>query len=178
MRGADVIARSLAAAGVEVIFSLSGNQIMVIYDAGIRVIHVRHEAAAVYMVEAYAQLTDGIGVALATAGPGLASAMGLMFTSMMSESPVLLLSGNSPIAQDGAGAFQELDQTAISAPLTKALKRPLTADSLGNDLAEVINLACSGRPRPVHLALPVDLLMATAELDKDFVKNLQNRTTY
>ena len=110
MRGADVIARGLAAAGVEVIFSLSGNQIMVIYDAcidaGIRVIHVRHEAAAVYMAEAYAQLTDGIGVALVTAGPGLASAMVPMFTSMMSESPVLLLSGDSPIAQDGAGAFQ------------------------------------------------------------------------
>jgi acetolactate synthase-1/2/3 large subunit len=181
MRGADVIARGLAAAGVEVIFSLSGNQIMVIYDAcidaGIRVIHVRHEAAAVYMAEAYAQLTDGIGVALVTAGPGLASAMGPMFTSMMSESPVLLLSGDSPIAQDGAGAFQELDQTAISAPLTKASKRPLTADSLGNDLAEVINLACSGRPGPVHLALPVDLLMATAELDNDFVNKI-NKTEH
>ena len=172
MRGADVIAQGLAAAGVEVIFSLSGNQIMVIYDAcieaDIRVIHVRHEAAAVYMAEAYAQLTGGIGVALVTAGPGLASAMGPMFTAMMSESPVLLLSGDSPIAQDGNGAFQELDQTAISAPLTKASKRPQTAEAISTDLADVICLARSGRPGPVHLALPVDLLMAAASLNDDF----------
>ena len=71
--------QSLAHQGVEVIFSLSGNQIMPIYDAcidaNIRIIHTRHEGAAVYMAEAYAQMTGKIGVALVTAGPGLLNAV-------------------------------------------------------------------------------------------------------
>jgi acetolactate synthase-1/2/3 large subunit len=75
MRGADLIANTLSKAGVKVIFSLSGNQIMPIYEAcidcGIRIIHTRHEGAAVYMAEAYAQLTGEVGIAMVTAGAGL-----------------------------------------------------------------------------------------------------------
>ncbi|MEQ9575589.1 MAG: thiamine pyrophosphate-binding protein, partial [Rhodospirillales bacterium] len=79
------------------IFSLSGNQIMPVYDAcfdaGIEIIHTRHEAAAVYMAEAYAQLTGDIGVAMVTAGGGAANAMGGLYTAWESDTPVLLLTG-------------------------------------------------------------------------------------
>ena len=84
MRGADLLVQTLSRAGVTRIFSLSGNQIMPIYDAcfdaGIEIIHTRHEAAAVFMAEAYAQLTGTVGVAMVTAGAGAANALGPLFT--------------------------------------------------------------------------------------------------
>jgi len=162
MRGADLIAKTLSNAGVKVIFTLSGNQIMPIFDAcidvGIRLIHTRHEGAAVYMADAYAQLTGQVGVAMITAAPGFASGLGPLYTSHMAESPILLLSGDSPLSQDGQGSFQELDQIAISTPLTKLSLRPKAADELGYDVARALRTAASGRPGPVHMALPFDLL--------------------
>lgn len=166
MRGADLIAKTLSKAGIKVIFSLSGNQIMPIYDAcidvGIRLIHTRHEAAAVFMADAYAQLTGQVGVAMVTAAPGFANSLGGLYTARMSESPVVLLTGDSPISGDGKGAFQELDQVSISTPLTKHSLRPRNAQDLGSDLAWAMKIAASGRPGPVHLALPFDLLNADA----------------
>lgn len=167
MRGADVLVKTLANAGVDVIYSLSGNQIMPVYDAcidaGIKIIHTRHEGAAVYMAEAHAQLTGGIGVALITAAPGFASGLGPLFMARAAESPLLLLSGDSPVGQDGMGAFQEFDQVAVSSPMTKFSKRPMRADELGADTAEAIRIAKSGRPGPVHLALAFDVLNANAD---------------
>lgn len=162
MRGADLLVKTLSAAKVDVIFSLSGNQIMPVYDAcidaGIRIVHVRHEGAAVYMAEAYAQLTGRVGVAMITAAPGFASGLGPLFMARMGENPVLLLSGDSPVGQDGKGAFQELDQVAISRPLTKFSDRPMKADDLGASAAKAIRIAQTGRPGPVHLALAFDVL--------------------
>ena len=167
MRGADLVVATLKEAGVDAIFSLSGNQIMPVYDACIDaqlpIYHVRHEAAAVYMAEAYAQLTGTIGVALVTAAPGFAASLGPLVTSRASETPVLLLSGDSPVAQDGKGAFQELDQTAMSRPVTKFSARPTTSAALGADLATAIRTSQEGRPGPVHIALPFDLLNAETQ---------------
>lgn len=164
MRGADLLIQTLAAAGVTRIFSLSGNQIMPVYDAcldaGIKITHVRHEAAAVFMADGYAQLTGKLGVALVTAAPGFANAVGALYTAMGSESPVLLLSGDSPVGQDGMGAFQELDQLAVSRALTKRGFRPISADVIGEEAAMAIQTALSGRPGPVHMALPFDVLNA------------------
>lgn len=162
MRGADLLVKTLSNAGVEVIFSLSGNQIMPVYDAcidaGIRIIHTRHEGAATYMAEAYTQLTGKLGVAMITAAPGYASGLGPLYMAQMAENPILLLSGDSPVSQDGKGAFQEFDQVAVSAPMTKFSKRSMRAEDLGNDAAEAIRIAFSGRPGPVHIALPFDVL--------------------
>lgn len=166
MRGADLLVKTLSNAGVEVIFSLSGNQIMPVYDAcidaGIRIVHTRHEGAATYMAEAYAQLTGKIGVALITAAPGFASGIGPLFMATAAENPILLLSGDSPVGQDGKGAFQEFDQVAVTSPMTKYSKRPMKAEDLGHDAAEAIRIALSGRPGPVHLALAFDVLNADA----------------
>ena len=118
MRGADLVAKSLAEAGVRTIFTLSGNQIMPIFDAcidvDIRLIHTRHEAAAVYMADAWAQVTGEVGVAMITAAPGFANGLSPLYSARAAESPVVLLSGDSPVEQDGMGAFQELSQAKVA----------------------------------------------------------------
>ncbi|MEO9875539.1 MAG: thiamine pyrophosphate-binding protein [Anderseniella sp.] len=162
MRGADLLAQTLAAAGVSRVFSLSGNQIMPVYDAcldvNIEIVHTRHEAACVFMADAWAQLTGQIGVCLVTAAPGASNALGPLYTARQSESPVLFLTGDSPLAQDGLGAFQELDQVAMTAPVTKLSLRATDSAKLGQDTAKAIQTALSGRPGPVHVALPFDVL--------------------
>lgn len=166
MRGADLLVQALKTEGVTRIFSLSGNQIMPVYDAcvgqGIEIIHTRHEAAAVFMAEAHAQLTGEVGVALVTAGGGLSNAVGPLFSARESETAVLLLSGDAAIGEDGRGAFQEMDQTALTAPLCKLAIRPRHAADLGHSVARAFRVARSGRPGPVHVALPFDVLEADA----------------
>ena len=166
MNGAGLLVDTLARAGVRRIFSLSGNQIMPVYDAcidaGLSIVHVRHESAAVHMADAWAQITGEIGVALVTAGPGFANALSALFSARHSESPVLLLSGDSPVAADEDGAFQEMRQIDLTRPLVKTARRPLRVERLGHDVAAAIACARSGRPGPVHVALPFDVLNATA----------------
>ncbi len=168
-RGADLIASALAVHGVSTVFSLSGNQIMPVYDAlfetDLRIIHTRHEGAAVYMAEAAAQATGQVGVALLTAGPGFANGLSAIYSARESETPIVVLSGDSPTARDARGAFQELDQCAAAAPLAKATFRCTHAAGLGEDVARAMAIAASGRPGPVHLALPDDVLRRTAVAD-------------
>ena len=163
-RGADALAASFAGAGVDTVFTLSGNHVMPIFDAmletGTRLLHVRHEGAAVHMADAWARLTGRVGVALVTGGPGHANAIGALYTAAMAEAPVVLLSGHAPHGELGSGAFQEMRQTDIAAPLTKAAWLCEGADMVGRDFATAVRLARSGRPGPVHLSLPTDCLEA------------------
>ena len=112
LRGADVLARALAGAGVRHLFSLSGNQIMPVYDAALEarlsILHVRHEGAAVHMADAWGRLTGEPGVALLTGGPGHANGVGALYTALAAESPMVMLSGHAPLAELGRGAFQEM----------------------------------------------------------------------
>jgi acetolactate synthase-1/2/3 large subunit len=167
MRAADLLVQTLARAGVSRIFALSGNQIMPIFDAcldaGIALIHTRHEGAVVFMAESYAQLTGQVGVALVTAGGGLANSVGALASARASDTPVLLLSGDSPRAQDGSGAFQEMEQVEITHTVTKYSYRSEAAEALGRDVAWAIGAATTGQPGPVHLALPFDLVTAEVE---------------
>ncbi len=118
VRGADVLARAFRAAGIRRVFTLSGNQIMPVFDAcidaDIELVHVRHEAAAVHMADAWARLTGEPGVALVTAGPGHANALSALYTAAAAEAPVILLSGHPPLAQLGRGAFQEMAQADLA----------------------------------------------------------------
>ena len=159
------VIQSLANQGVEVIFSLSGNQIMPLYDAcidaNIRIIHTRHEGAAVYMAEAYAQFSGKIGVALVTAGPGLLNAVSALYSAARSETPLLLISGDAASRLDGHGAFQELDQMSVTRPITKFSTRPTKPEEMLPALEKTITTAMAGTPGPVHLALPFDLLSAS-----------------
>ncbi|OGG51423.1 MAG: hypothetical protein A3F84_26595 [Candidatus Handelsmanbacteria bacterium RIFCSPLOWO2_12_FULL_64_10] len=165
--GAALLVESLIAAGVKHLFTLSGNQILSVYDAAIgrdiRLIHTRHEAAAVHMADACGRLTGQPGVALLTAGPGHCNAISALYVALMAESPVVLLSGHCPRAQIGLGAFQEMDQVAVAKPVTKAAWLAEDPGRLGQDVAAALRLACAGRPGPVHLSLPADVLEATVD---------------
>jgi len=161
-RGADALARTLKGAGVGKIFTLSGNHIMPVFDAlldvGIAMIHTRHEAAAVHMADAHARLTGEPAVALVTGGPGHANAAPALYTATLSESPVVLLSGHAPNDQLGMGAFQEMAQADVAAPLAKASWTCKSVDDVAADLARALTLARSGRAGAVSLGLPSDCL--------------------
>src|SRR3954466_6835959 len=114
MRGADLLVRSLVAAGTRHVFALSGNHVMPVFDAALdeklSLIHVRHEAATVHMADAWGRLTGEPGVALVTGGPGHANAVSALYTALAAESPLVLISGHAPLNELGKGAFQEMAQ--------------------------------------------------------------------
>jgi acetolactate synthase-1/2/3 large subunit len=136
-------------------------------DAGIDLVHVRHEAAAVHMADAHGRLTGEAGVALVTGGPGHANAVGALYTALAAESPMVLLSGHAATWEIGRGGFQELRQSEMAKPVTKASWTVGNVESLGRDIGEAIRIALSGRRGPVHLSLPSDLL--DARLDESAV---------
>src|SRR5207244_12474081 len=107
-------------------------QILSIYDATVgrdsALVHTRHEAAAVHMADAWGRLTDQPGVALVTAGPGHCNAVSALYGALMSESPVVLLSGHAPRNQLGTGAFQGVDQVGAARQATKAAWRAERAE--------------------------------------------------
>ncbi len=165
-RGADLLVQVLQEQGVERVFALSGNHIMPIFDAlfgsGIELIHTRHEAACVHMADAYARVTGKVGVALVTGGPGHANAVSALYTALMSESPVLLLSGHAPHDQLGLGAFQEMRQAEMAAPVCKLSITASSLEALRSEVLQCFQAAASGRPGPVHLSLPTDVLEAVS----------------
>jgi acetolactate synthase I/II/III large subunit len=167
LRGADILARALAAAGTRHVFTLSGNHVMPVFDAALdaklSLIHVRHEAAAVHMADAWGRLTGTPGVALVTGGPGHANAVSALYTALAAESPLILISGHAPLDELGKGAFQEMRQADIAAPLAKASWTAQSAQGLAADVARAWREACSGRPGPVHLSVPNDVLDAVTE---------------
>jgi acetolactate synthase-1/2/3 large subunit len=164
-----VIAQGLARAGTRHVFALSGNHVMPLFDAALDaklpLLHVRHEAAAVHMADAWGRLTGEVGVALVTGGPGHANAVSALYTALAAQSPVLLLSGHAPTAELGKGAFQEMAQAEMAAPACKAAWTVRSAQTLGEDLARAMRLARAGRPGPVHLSLPSDFLEAQVDGD-------------
>ncbi len=172
LRGADILARALARAGARQLFSLSGNQIMPLYDAaidaGLSITHVRHEGAAVHMADAWGRLTGEPGIALLTGGPGHANGIGALYTALASESPLVMLSGHAPLNQLGRGAFQEMAQADMAAPVTKASYTARSADALGEDIVRALRMARSGRPGPVHLSVPFDVLEQTVASPRAF----------
>jgi acetolactate synthase-1/2/3 large subunit len=167
LRGADIVARSLERLGCKHVFALSGNHIMSLFDAALEtkldLVHVRHEATAVHMADAWGRLTGEAGVALVTGGPGHANAVGALFTALGAESPMVLLSGHAATWEFGRGGFQEIRQADMAAPVAKASWTAKSTAALGRDVAEAMRIATSGRPGPVHVSLPSDLLEERVE---------------
>ena len=167
IRGADIVARTLDRAGLSTIFTLSGNHIMPLFDAAIgtrlRLIHVRHEAAAVHMADAWGRLTRTCGIVWVSGGAGFTNAAAALTTAQAGESPLVLISGHAGVKEVGRGAFQELRQAEMAAPVTKASWTATSTASIGTEVAKAVRLAQSGRPGPVHLSLPFDLLEEKVE---------------
>jgi|GEM_PF-521839 len=162
---ADVVIRELMGHGIGTIFTVSGNQILPLIDAagraGIRLVHMRHETAAVYAAIAAAELSGQMSVVLVSAGPGfLASLQGIGVAQSM-EVPVLLVSGDSPASQRGHGAFQSLDQHAISTVVCNGSFELSATDPI-RSVAEAWAATQAVIPGPAHLSLPADVLAAPA----------------
>ncbi len=160
--GGQEAAETLAQLGLTTIFSVSGNQILPIFDAareaGIRIIHMRHESAAAYAAAAWSEMTGTAGVVLVSAGPGhIASFTGIAVAASM-ELPLICISGGSPVNLRGAGAFQEFDQQAIPSAVCKAALDVTSANDVQSSLQQAFTLATSGVPGPVHLTIPADVL--------------------
>ena len=170
--GATAVVEALVAAGVRHLFSVSGNQILSVYDATVDrpvdIIHTRHEAAAVHMADAWGRCTERPGVALVTAGPGHMNALSALYGALMSESPMVLLSGHCGLPQLGRGGFQEMDQVGAAQPVAKAAWLARDPARVGDDVQRALSLAASGRPGPVHLSLPADVLEAPLPSDASF----------
>ena len=165
--GADVLLRALKDQGVEVIFGYPGGAVLPIYDAlfqqnAIRHILVRHEQAAVHAAEGYARSTGKVGCVLVTSGPGATNAVTGLVDALMDSVPLVCLTGQVPTHLIGNDAFQEADTTGITRPATKhnyLVKRP---EDLARVVHEAFYVARSGRPGPVVVDLPKDVLIARA----------------
>jgi acetolactate synthase-1/2/3 large subunit len=165
--GAEILLEALKDQGVEVIFGYPGGAVLPIYDAlfqqnAIRHVLVRHEQAAVHAAEGYARSTGKVGVVLVTSGPGATNAVTGLVDALMDSVPIVCLTGQVPTHLIGNDAFQEADTTGITRPATKhnyLVKR-------GEDLARVVHeafyVARSGRPGPVLIDLPKDIVINPA----------------
>ena len=127
-------------------------------DAGIQLVHVRHEGAAVHMADAWARITGEVGVAMVTGGPGHANAVGALYTALMAQSPVVLLSGHAPLGELGKGAFQEVRQAEMAAPVCK--EAWVSGPDVAAEVERAIRTALEAIPGPVSLSLPTDVLEA------------------
>src|ERR1700722_8983862 len=165
--GAEVLLRALKDQGVEVIFGYPGGAVLPIYDAifqqnAIRHILVRHEQAAVHAAEGYARSTGRVGVVLVTSGPGATNAVTGLLDALMDSVPVVCLTGQVPTHLIGNDAFQEADTTGITRPATKHNYLVRSVDELARVMHEAFYIAKSGRPGPVVIDLPKDILIAPA----------------
>jgi thiamine pyrophosphate-dependent acetolactate synthase large subunit-like protein len=165
--GGELVARVLKQAGVAHVFTLCGGHILPIYDGclkdGIAVIDVRHEQAAAHAADAYARLTRGVGVAVVTAGPGVTDAVTGVANAHAARSPLLLIGGAAPLGLRGLGALQEMEQVDLLRPITKGAWSVVETRQIPEVLTTAIRVALSGRPGPVFVEIPVDLLLAAVE---------------
>jgi acetolactate synthase-1/2/3 large subunit len=163
--GAEIVLKALAEQGVDVIFGYPGGAVLPIYDAlfqqnALRHILVRAEAGAVHAAEGYARSTGKVGVVLVTSGPGATNAVTGLVDALMDSIPLVCLTGQVPTHLIGNDAFQEADTTGITRPATKHNYLVKDVKNLSKIVHEAFHVARSGRPGPVVIDLPKDVLMA------------------
>ena len=162
--GADLLVKALIDEEVEVVFGYPGGAVLPIYDSlfkqnRLRHILVRHEQAAVHAAEGYARSTGKVGVVLVTSGPGATNAVTGLTDALMDSIPIVCLTGQVPTHLIGNDAFQEADTTGITRPCTKHNYLVKAVGDLARTVHEAFYVARSGRPGPVVIDLPKDVLM-------------------
>jgi acetolactate synthase-1/2/3 large subunit len=165
--GADIVIKALVDQGVDVVFGYPGGAVLPIYDSlfkqnALRHILVRQEGGAVHAAEGYARSTGRVGVVLVTSGPGATNAVTGLTDALMDSVPIVCLTGQVPTHLIGNDAFQEADTTGITRPCTKHNYLVKDVADLARILHEAFYVAKSGRPGPVVVDLPKDILFASA----------------
>jgi len=160
--GAQILCRTLVAAGVDTLFGYPGGAIMPFYHAlpeypGLRHILVRHEQAAAHAADGYARASGRVGVCVATSGPGATNLVTGLATAHMDSSPVVAITGQVSRAMIGRDAFQETDIVGITLPITKQSYLVQDAAELADVVLEAIAVAQHGRPGPVLIDVPKDV---------------------
>src|SRR5437016_8792715 len=165
--GADLLVKALIDEEVEVVFGYPGGAVLPIYDSlfkqnRLRHILVRHEQAAVHAAEGYARSTGRVGCVLVTSGPGATNAVTGLVDALMDSIPLVCLTGQVPTHLIGNDAFQEADTTGITRPATKHNYLVKRAEDLARVVHEAFYVARSGRPGPVLIDLPKDIVINPA----------------
>jgi acetolactate synthase-1/2/3 large subunit len=167
LKGADIVLQCLRAEGVDLVFGYPGGAIMPLYDAldgsGVRHILTRHEQGAVFAAEGYARVTGKVGVAMATSGPGATNLVTGIADAKMDSVPLVCITGQVRSALIGTDAFQETDVFGVTLSLTKWSRLVRTIDEIPEVIAEGFHWARSGRPGPVVIDIPTDMLKAKKE---------------
>ncbi|MFH1930028.1 MAG: biosynthetic-type acetolactate synthase large subunit [Pseudomonadota bacterium] len=178
LNGAKIIIRTLQEEGVEVIFGYPGGAVLDIYDelvkADVRHITVRHEQGAVHAADGYARASGRVGVCLVTSGPGATNTVSGIASAYMDSIPLVVLTGQVPTELIGNDAFQEVDIVGITRPCTKHNYLVKSVEDLGRILKEAFYIARSGRPGPVLVDLPKDVVRASTGYRS--MKNVQLRS--
>ena len=164
LTGAQALVRSLEQQGVDVVFGLPGGAILPAYDpirsSSLRHVLVRHEQGAGHAAEGYAWATGRTGVCIATSGPGATNLVTALADAYMDSVPMVAITGQVPSALIGSDAFQEADITGITLPVTKHNELVTDAERIPAAIAEAFHIASTGRPGPVLVDIPKDILQA------------------
>ena len=167
LTGAQILLKCLEKEGVDVMFGFPGGAVIDIYDeipkASVEHILVRHEQGAIHAADGYARATGNVGVCLVTSGPGATNTVTGIATAYMDSIPVVIFTGQVPRALIGNDAFQEVDIVGITRPCTKHNYLVKDIKELAATVKQAFYLARSGRPGPVLVDLPKDLMSQVAE---------------
>src|SRR5947209_6855733 len=167
LRGAEIVLQCLRAEGIDLVFGYPGGAIMPLYDAlegsGIKHILTRHEQGAVFAAEGVARVSGKVGVAFATSGPGATNLVTGIADAKMDSVPLVCITGQVRSPLIGTDAFQETDVFGMTLSLTKWSRLVKTIDEIPQVVAEAFYWARSGRPGPVVVDVPVDIMKASAE---------------
>lgn len=171
INGGGVLAKSLAALGVREVFALHGGHLdaflVACADEGIRLTDTRHEATAGYAAEGYARATREIGVCVITAGPGFTNGLTAVADAWLDAVPVLFISGSPPLREAATNPLQGgFDQVAMAAPVTKWSHRITNVERIPDLIDKAIRIALSGRPGPVYLEVPIDIMFGLMPADE------------
>jgi len=166
--GAEILCECLIKEGVEVIFGFPGGVLLPLYDTlphypQLRHILVRHEQGAAHAADAYARVTGKVGVCLATSGPGATNLVTGIANAYLDSVPLLSITGQVPTHFIGKDAFQEIDITGITVPITKHNQLVLKVEEMARAVQEAVHVAMTGRPGPVLLDIPRDVFQARTE---------------
>lgn len=170
LTGAKIVCESLIKEGIEVVFGLPGGAILPLYQVlpeypTLKHILVRHEQNAAHAADGYARASGKVGVCVATSGPGATNLVTGLATAMMDSIPVVAITGQVPRGAIGKDAFQETDITGITLPITKHNYLVMHASELAGTIKEAFHISRTGRPGPVLIDIPRDVLTELADFE-------------